>query len=101
MKTTKVVSILLYPIAVFGMNSAYADDKLENRFLDCLEKEMVTVNLYLVNGIRLEGQIGDHDKNVILLKGKFDQMVYTHAISTIAPLKDLGSTCLYSKDDKD
>lgn len=101
MKDLKVVSILLYSFAFFGMNAAYAGDKLESRFLDCLERERVPVSIFLVNGIKLQGQIGDHSENVILLKNSVDQMVYRHAISTVVPARNVGSTCLDAQDDDD
>ena len=40
---------------------------------------------YLVNGIKLQGQIESFDQYVILLRNTVTQMVYKHAISTIVP----------------
>jgi RNA chaperone Hfq len=37
--------------------------------------------IYLVNGIKLQGQIESFDQFVILLKNTVSQMVYKHAIS--------------------
>lgn len=40
---------------------------------------------FLVNGIKLQGQIESFDQFVILLKNTVSQMVYKHAISTVVP----------------
>ena len=40
---------------------------------------------YLVNGIKLQGQIESFDQFVVLLKNTVSQMVYKHAISTVVP----------------
>jgi len=40
---------------------------------------------YLVNGIKLQGQIESFDQYVVLLRNTVTQMVYKHAISTIVP----------------
>lgn len=58
---------------------------LQDPFLNALRKEKVTVSIYLVNGIKLQGQIDSFDQFVILLKNSVNQMVYKHAISTIVP----------------
>ena len=43
------------------------------------------VSIYLVNGIKLQGQIESFDQFVVLLKNTVSQMVYKHAISTVVP----------------
>ena len=63
---------------------------LQDPFLNTLRKEHIPVSIYLVNGIKLEGVINSFDQYVILLKGSNPrnsvlQMVYKHAISTVAP----------------
>ena len=50
-----------------------------------LRRERVPVSIYLVNGIKLQGQIESFDQFVILLKNTVSQMVYKHAISTVVP----------------
>ncbi|EQM68880.1 RNA chaperone Hfq [Aquipseudomonas alcaligenes OT 69] len=50
-----------------------------------MRKERVPVSIYLVNGIKLQGQIESFDQFVILLKNTVSQMVYKHAISTVVP----------------
>jgi host factor-I protein len=58
---------------------------LQDPFLNALRKEHVPVSIYLVNGIKLQGQIESFDQYVVLLKNSVTQMVYKHAISTVVP----------------
>ena len=58
---------------------------LQDPFLNILRKEHVPVSIYLVNGIKLQGQIESFDQYVVLLPNTVTQMVYKHAISTIVP----------------
>ena len=60
---------------------------LQDPFLKALRKEHVAVSIYLVNGIKLQGQVDSFDQYVILLKNTVTQMVYKHAISTIVPAR--------------
>ena len=60
---------------------------LQDPFLNALRKEHVAVSIYLVNGIKLQGQVESFDQYVILLKNTVTQMVYKHAISTIVPAR--------------
>ena len=62
---------------------------LQEPFLNTLRKEKVAVSIYLVNGIKLQGQIDSFDQFVIVLKNSVSQMVYKHAISTIVPAKSI------------
>ena len=58
---------------------------LQDPFLNALRRERIPVSIYLVNGIKLQGQIESFDHFVILLKNTVSQMVYKHAISTVVP----------------
>ena len=60
---------------------------LQDPFLNALRREHVPVSIYLVNGIKLQGQVDSFDQYVILLKNTVTQMVYKHAISTIVPAR--------------
>ncbi|BDZ74922.1 MULTISPECIES: RNA chaperone Hfq [Methylophaga] len=62
---------------------------LQDPFLNALRKENIPVSIYLVNGIKLQGQIDSFDQFVILLKNSVNQMVYKHAISTIVPARNV------------
>jgi host factor-I protein len=58
---------------------------LQDPFLNVLRREHVPVSIYLVNGIKLQGQVESFDQYVVLLKNTVTQMVYKHAISTVVP----------------
>lgn len=58
---------------------------LQDPFLNVLRKEHIPVSIFLINGIKLQGQIESFDQFVILLKNTVSQMVYKHAISTVVP----------------
>ena len=58
---------------------------LQDPYLNALRKERIPVSIYLVNGIKLQGQVESFDQFVVLLKNTVSQMVYKHAISTIVP----------------
>ena len=62
---------------------------LQEPFLNTLRKERVPVSIYLVNGIKLQGQIESFDQFVVLLKNSVSQMVYKHAISTVVPARNI------------
>lgn len=62
---------------------------LQEPFLNALRREHVPVSIFLVNGIKLQGQIDSFDQFVILLKNNVSQVVYKHAISTIVPAKNV------------
>ncbi len=62
---------------------------LQDPFLNALRRENVQVSIYLINGIKLQGQIDSFDQFVILLRNSVNQMVYKHAISTIVPVSNV------------
>jgi host factor-I protein len=62
---------------------------LQDPFLNALRKERVPVSIYLVNGIKLQGQIDSFDQFVVLLRNSVSQMVYKHAISTVVPARNV------------
>jgi host factor-I protein len=65
---------------------------LQDPFLNALRKERVPVSIYLVNGIKLQGQIDSFDQFVVLLRNSVSQMVYKHAISTVVPARNVSLT---------
>lgn len=62
---------------------------LQEPFLNMLRREKIPVSVYLVNGIKLQGQIESFDQFVILLRNSVNQMVYKHAISTVVPARNV------------
>jgi host factor-I protein len=62
---------------------------LQDPFLNALRRERVPVAIYLVNGIKLQGQVESFDNFVVLLKNSVSQMIYKHAISTVVPARNV------------
>ena len=62
---------------------------LQDPYLNALRREKTPVSIFLVNGIKLQGQIESFDQFVILLKNTVSQMVYKHAISTVVPSRNV------------
>ncbi len=62
---------------------------LQDPFLNQLRKERIPVSIFLVNGIKLQGQIESFDQFVVLLRNSVSQMVYKHAISTVVPSRNV------------
>jgi host factor-I protein len=72
---------------------------LQDPFLNSLRKDRVPVSIFLVNGIKLQGQVESFDQYVVVLKNTTSQMVYKHAISTVVPSRNLGSFKSNHEDD--
>lgn len=72
---------------------------LQDPFLNILRKERVPVSIFLVNGIKLQGQIESFDQFVVLLKNTVSQMVYKHAISTVVPARNVKIPAAGMEDD--
>lgn len=62
---------------------------LQDPYLNALRKEKIPVSIFLVNGIKLQGQVESFDNFVILLRNTVSQMVYKHAISTVVPSRNV------------
>ncbi len=74
---------------------------LQDPFLNALRKEKVPVSVFLVNGIKLQGQIDAFDQYVVVLKNSVSQMVYKHAISTVVPSRNIKIPMMVEPDDPD
>jgi len=63
---------------------------LQDAILKEVRADRVPVTLFLMNGFQLRGTITGFDSFVVVLvtEGK-QQMIYKHAISTLAPMKPL------------
>lgn len=70
----------------------YQRVSLQDVFLNALRKEHVPVFIFLVNGIKLQGQIEAFDTYVVMLRNGTTQMVYKHAISTVVPTRPVRFT---------
>ena len=74
---------------------------LQDPYLNLLRKERVPVSIYLVNGIKLQGQIESFDQYVILLKNTVSQIVYKHAVSTVVPGRNVRLPMQHPQDEQD
>ena len=63
---------------------------LQDAILNEVRREKIPVTLFLMNGFQLRGTITGFDSFVVILvtDGK-QQMIYKHAISTLAPIRSL------------
>ena len=60
---------------------------VQDDFLQTLVRDKTTVNVFLVSGIRLSGQLAAFDQFAVLLEsGPAVQLVFKHAISTVLPV---------------
>ena len=63
---------------------------LQDAFLNHVRKQKISVTVFLINGVKLQGVITWFDNFCILLRrdGR-SQLVYKHAISTIMPAQNV------------
>ncbi len=63
---------------------------LQDIFLNQLRREKISVTMFLMNGFQMHGVIRGYDGFTVVLdtEGK-QQLIYKHAISTIAPARTL------------
>ena len=68
---------------------------LQEAILREVTEEKVPVTLFLMNGIQLRGTITGYDDSVVVLvtDGR-QQMIYKHAISTLAPIRSLKAAAI-------
>lgn len=74
---------------------------LQDPYLNTLRKERVPVSIFLVNGIKLQGQVESFDQFVVLLKNTVSQMIYKHAISTVVPSRPVKIAFEHSDDEEE
>ncbi|MBQ8359989.1 MAG: RNA chaperone Hfq [Oscillospiraceae bacterium] len=63
---------------------------LQEAILNEVRRDKIPVTLFLMNGFQLRGTVAGYDSFVVVLvsDGK-QQMIYKHAISTLAPMKPI------------
>tara|TARA_R110002072_G_scaffold104540_3_gene229026 strand:- start:7079 stop:7321 length:243 start_codon:yes stop_codon:yes gene_type:complete len=72
---------------------------LQDPFLNQLRKDRIPVSIYLVSGIKLQGQIESFDQFVILLRNTVSQMIYKSAISTVVPSRNVKMPAMAGDDE--
>ena len=61
-------------------------ENLQETFLNQLRKDKLSVTVFLINGVKLQGIITWFDNfSILLLRDSHSQLVYKHSISTIMP----------------
>ena len=61
---------------------------LQDAFLNYIRREKIPVTLFLMNGFQLRGVVRSVDSFVVLIDADGrQQMIYKHAISTVAPAR--------------
>lgn len=74
-------------------------ESVQDSFLQSVVKKGDKLTIFLVNGVKLSGQITQYDTHTIILtRDNQSQLVYKHAVSTILPGSPLP---MFSKDDID
>ncbi|MFD2925649.1 RNA chaperone Hfq [Halobacillus naozhouensis] len=63
---------------------------IQDNYLNQLRKERMQVTVFLLNGFQLRGVVKAFDNFTVLLEtdGK-QQLIFKHAISTFAPVKNV------------
>lgn len=65
---------------------AEKNQNVQDVFLNKIRKEKMTVTVFLVNGVKLQGVVTWFDNfSMLLRRDAHVQLVYKHAISTIMP----------------
>ena len=63
---------------------------LQDAFLNHVRKAKISVTIFLINGVKLQGIVTWFDNFSLLLKRESHvQLVYKHAVSTIMPTEPL------------
>ena len=61
---------------------------LQDAFLNYIRREKIPVTLFLMNGFQLRGVVRSFDSFGVLIDADGrQQMIYKHAISTVAPAR--------------
>ena len=91
-RASKTAVIGEYLSAEYEKEGIHMSDaiNLQEAILKEVRRDKVPVTLFLMNGFQLRGVITGYDSFVVVLvsDGK-QQMIYKHAISTLAPMKPL------------
>jgi len=70
---------------------------LQDAFLNNIRKNKISVTIFLVNGVKLQGVVTWFDNFCVLLRRDGQsQLVYKHAISTVMPSQPIS---LYEPED--
>jgi len=99
-----VVSLFTTVSRISGFKGEHIMSKgqsLQDPFLNQLRKDRVPVSIYLVSGIKLQGQIESFDQFVILLRNTVNQMIYKSAVSTVVPSRNVKMPTMIEDESED
>ena len=72
---------------------------VQDVFLNHVRKNKVPVTVFLVNGVKLQGNISWFDSfSILLRRDNLSQLIYKHAISTVMPSTPIQLLDDYSQD---
>lgn len=67
------------------METKPATQNIQDTFLNTARKERSNITIYLMSGVKLSGRIRSFDKySVVLETNNQEQLIFKHAISTVA-----------------
>ena len=67
------------------MENKPAAQNIQDSFLNTARKEKTNITIYLLSGVKLTGRIRSFDKySVVLETNNQEQLIFKHAISTVA-----------------
>jgi host factor-I protein len=67
------------------MENKPAAQNIQDSFLNTARKERTNITIYLLSGVKLTGRIRSFDKySVVLETNNQEQLIFKHAISTVA-----------------
>ena len=84
-----IIIIIFLSTSAIAKEASCVEDPIETEKYETWKMERIPVAIYLVNGIKLQGQIEDFSCKTILLKNTVSQIVYKHAISTVVPARQI------------
>jgi host factor-I protein len=78
--------LLVVPNKEIGMiENKPATQNIQDTFLNTARKERSSITIYLMSGVKLTGRIRSFDKySVVLETNNQEQLIFKHAISTVA-----------------
>jgi host factor-I protein len=75
------------------MENKPAAQNIQDTFLNAARKERSSITIYLMSGVKLTGRIRSFDKySVVLETNNQEQLIFKHAISTVAIGKAMHSS---------
>ncbi|NLV16169.1 MAG: RNA chaperone Hfq [Syntrophomonadaceae bacterium] len=75
---------------------------LQDAFLNQIRRDKVPVTIYLMNGFQIKGIIKGFDNFTAIVEQEGrPQMVYKHAISTIAPVRPISIPIMEGRVEED